>query len=253
MLSPCQTSRKVREAATEPQAAAWGQVPQNRTTLLECQTYRVQFQLSLAGGDPLTSRYNQLMPETAGYVLVGGKSSRFGQDKALLEWRGRPLAAHAARTVQSAAGSATLVGSAEKYQHLGYRVIPDPVDGFGPLAGLLAALDDSASEWNLVVACDMPYLTTEFLGFLIVRARESAADVLLPVGLDGMTEPLCAVYSLSARDKIRRAVDSGVHKMTRAFESLRIKRLLAKEYQKFNLDEKLFTNLNSPQDVSMEI
>ena len=191
------------------------------------------------------------MPETAGYVLVGGKSSRFGQDKALLDWQGRPLSAHVAHTVQSAAGSATLVGSIEKYQHLGYRVIPDPLYGFGPLAGLLAALDDSTSEWNLVVACDMPYLTTDFLEFLLSQARESAADVLLPVDLDEMPEPLCAVYSLSARDRIRQAVEHGIHKMTRAFESLRIMQLLPEQYQKFNLDGKLFTNLNLPQDFGV--
>ena len=196
-------------------------------------------------------RYNQLMAETAGYVLVGGKSSRFGQDKALLEWRGRPLATHVARTVQSAAGSATFVGSIEKYQHLGYRVIPDPIDGFGPLAGLLAALDDSTSEWNLVVACDMPYLTPAFLGFLLSEARESAADVLLPVDAGGRPEPLCAVYSLGAGNAIRQAVDSGVHKMTRAFESLRIKQLLPEQYQKFSPHGKLFTNLNLPQDLDV--
>ena len=191
------------------------------------------------------------MAETAGYVLVGGKSSRFGQDKALLEWQGRPLATHLARTVQSAAGSVTLVGSVEKYQHLGYRVIPDPVDGFGPLAGLLAALDDSTSEWNLVVACDMPRLTPDFLGFLLSQARESAAEVLLPVDVDGMPQPLCAVYSLGVGNAIRRAVDSGVHKMTKAFESLRIMQLLPEQYQKFSPDGKLFTNLNLPQDFGV--
>lgn len=193
------------------------------------------------------------MPETAGYVLVGGKSSRFGQDKALLEWRGRPLAAHAAQTVQSAAGSATLVGSVEKYQHLGYRVIPDPVDGFGPLAGLLAALDDSTSEWNLVVACDMPRLTQEFLVFLLEQAQGSTADALLPIDPNELPEPLCAVYSASARATIRRAVDTGIHKMTRGFEGLTIREIHPREYQQFNQDGKLFTNLNSPQDVSMGI
>ena len=191
------------------------------------------------------------MPETAGYVLVGGKSSRFGQDKALIDWRGRPLAAHVAATVQSAAGSATLVGSVEKYQHLGHRVIPDPVDGFGPLAGLLAALDDSTSEWNLVVACDMPRLTPDFLGFLLSEARESAAYVLLPVGADERPEPLCAVYSAAARNTIRRAVDRGVHKIMQGLEGLRIRQLLPREYQEFNQDGKLFTNLNFPQDLGV--
>jgi len=191
------------------------------------------------------------MAETAGYVLVGGKSSRFGQDKALLEWQGRPLSAHVAQTVQSAAGSATLVGSIEKYQHLGYRVIPDSVDGFGPLAGLLAALDDSTSEWNLVVACDMPYLAEEFLNFLLAEARASIADVVLPIAADGMPQPLCAVYSLRARDRIRQAVERGTHKMTRGLEGLKITQLLPEQYQKFNLEEKLFTNLNLPQDLGV--
>ena len=190
-------------------------------------------------------------PETAGYVLVGGKSSRFGHDKALIDWQGRPLAAHVADAVQSAAGSATLVGSIEKYQHLGYGVIPDPVEGFGPLAGVLAALEDSASSWNLVVACDMPRLTGEFLRFLLAEAQGSKADVLLPISPDKSPEPLCAVYSASARNPIRRAVDGGVHKMTRGFEGLKIRQIFPQEYQAFNLDGKLFTNLNVPQDLGV--
>ena len=191
------------------------------------------------------------MPETAGYVLVGGKSSRLGQDKALIDWRGRPLAAHVAATVQSAAGSATLVGSVEKYRHLGHRVIPDAVTGFGPLAGVLAALDDSTTSWNLVAACDMPHLTQQFLEFLLAEAQGSAADVLLPVGADERPEPLCAVYSATARNTIRRAVDSGVHKITQGLEGLRIRQLLPRDYQKFNQDGKLFTNLNFPQDLGV--
>ena len=189
------------------------------------------------------------MAETAGYVLVGGKSSRFGQDKALLEWRGRPLAAHVARTVQSAAGSVTLVGSVEKYHHLGYRVIPDAVTGFGPLAGLLAALDDSTSAWNLVTACDMPCLTPRFLGFLLAEAQKSKADMLLPFDHAGMPEPLCAVYALRSRETIRREVERGVHKMTSAFQTLSVRTLQPEQYAKFNPDGKLFTNLNGPEDV----
>ena len=193
------------------------------------------------------------MPETAGYVLVGGKSSRFGQDKALIEWQGQPLAAHVARIVQSSAGSATLVGSIERYSHLGYRVIPDPVAGFGPLAGLLAVLEDSSSSWNLVIACDMPHLTREFLTFLLGEAHGSTADALLPIGPNGLPEPLCAVYSSRARATIRRAVDSGIHKMTRGFEGLTIREIHPQEYQRFNQDGKLFTNLNVPQDLDLGV
>ena len=189
------------------------------------------------------------MPETAGYVLVGGKSSRFGPDKALLEWQGRPLASHVAAAVRSAAGSVTLIGSPAKYSHLSFRVIPDPVEDFGPLAGLLAALDDSASAWNLVTACDMPCLTPRFLGFLLAQAQESKADILLPFDDAGMPQPLCAVYALRSRETIRREVGRGVRKMTSAFQTLSVRTLQPEQYAKFNPDGKLFTNLNCPEDV----
>ena len=133
---------------------------------------------------------------TAGYVLVGGRSSRFGADKALLDWHGRPLVLHVAAQVAQAAGSVTLVGAPDRYLALGLPVIPDPVTGFGPLAGLWAALDHSQADWNLVVACDLPHLHAAFLADLLHRANAEDPDVLLPVDHQGRPEPLCAVYSL---------------------------------------------------------
>src|SRR5579884_3354907 len=90
--------------------------------------------------------------DRAGYVLVGGRSSRFGSDKAIFPWQGRPLALRVAEQVLRAAGSVALVGNPEIYKHLGLPVIPDPVSGAGPLAGLAAALGHSPAEWNLGIA-----------------------------------------------------------------------------------------------------
>ncbi len=189
------------------------------------------------------------MDQRAGYVLVGGKSSRLGVDKALLEFEGKPLVARVAEAVRSAAGRVTIVGPLEKYGHLGLRVIPDPVENFGPLAGLLAALEDSESVWNLVTACDMPYLDAAFLNFLFEEAQAAGADVLLPVDANGNPEPLCAVYSLEARSTIRRRVEQGVHKITRAFQGLRVDELVPDRYARFDLDGRIFTNLNTLEDV----
>ena len=101
--------------------------------------------------------------------MVGGKSSRFGRDKALIEIDGQPLALRIAERIGPAVDQVSFVGSPEKYQHLGRRVIPDAVADFGPLGGILAALEDSESEWNLLTGCDMPELTTAFLSFLVER------------------------------------------------------------------------------------
>ena len=191
------------------------------------------------------------MDETGGATsLVGGKSSRLGTDKALLDFEGKPLAARVAEVVQAAAGRVTIVGPLEKIRDTsGLPVIPDPVENFGPLAGLLAALEDSESAWNLVTACDMPYLDAAFLNFLFEEAQAAGADVLLPFDAEGNPEPLCAVYSLEARVTIRRRVEQGVHKITRAFEGLRVDELAPDRYARFDPEGRIFTNLNTLEDV----
>ena len=189
------------------------------------------------------------MDQRAGYVLVGGKSSRLGTDKALLDFEGKPLAARVAEVVRAAAGRVTIVGPLEKYGHLGLRVIPDPLEDFGPLAGVLAALEDSESLWNLVTACDMPYLDAAFLNFLFEEARAAGADVLLPVDAQGNPQPLCAIYSLEARPAIRHRVEQGVHKITRALEGLRVDELAPDRYARLDPEGRIFTNLNTLEDV----
>ena len=188
------------------------------------------------------------MSGVAGYILVGGKSSRFGRDKALVELGGRPLALRVADALYPVTGEVTLVGSPEKYLHLGLRVIPDPLPDFGPLAGILAALEDSNSAWSLLVACDMPGISSGFLSFLLERARESRADVMLPLDAGGRAEPLCAAYALGSREAIRQAIERGTHKVSDAFDGLRVGRLLPAEYGRFDPDGRLFANLNSPAD-----
>lgn len=181
-------------------------------------------------------------PATAGYVLVGGRSSRFGSDKALLDWQGQPLALHVAEKVREAAGSITLVGNPDRYQHLGLPVLPDPLLHHGPLAGLQAALTHTTSDWNLVVACDMPNLTTAFLNHLLETAQARNPDVLLPHDPQGRAEPLCAVYHQRCREAIQFAVTQGIHKMTEAFGRLRVLSLPIH-------DPNLFANLNTPADL----
>ena len=152
--------------------------------------------------------------------------------------------------VREAAGSVTLVGSPARYSELGFPVVGDAVADFGPLAGLLAALEHSAVSWNLVVACDMPHLRPEFLSFLLKTASAEDVDVLLPLDRQGLAEPLCAVYARRCRDTIAQAVARGVHKMTHAFAGLRVRELPFSEYAAFDPDGLLFANLNTQADLA---
>ena len=185
----------------------------------------------------------------AGYVLTGGRSSRFGSDKARYEIDGRPLALRTAEKVRLAAGSVTLVGAPQRYPDWDLRVIPDPVEDFGPLAGIVAALQDTPADWALIVALDMPDVTVGFLDYLLQTAERAEADVVMPIQPDGREQPLCAVYRAAAAPLLREQMEAGNAKIIRALRAVRVLELQSHEYASFGGAE-LFRNLNSPEPRS---
>ena len=189
----------------------------------------------------------------AGFILAGGESSRMGVDKGLLEIAGEPMIVRAARLVESVVGApAVVVGTPEKYRELGLRAIADDWPGCGPLGGIATALRASEADWNLVVACDLPYLTREWLEFLLQRARDSAEEAVVPMNLTAENkrgaEPLCAVYHKGCEPALRRALEHGVRKVTDGLAELRVEVIEPKEWKGFDSDGLLFKNVNTPTD-----
>jgi molybdopterin-guanine dinucleotide biosynthesis protein A len=164
-----------------------------------------------------------------------------GRDKALLPFGSTRLIEHVARQVRIAAGSVTLVGAPDRYASLKLPVIPDLVPDCGPLSGIHAALGSMSAELNLIVACDMPAVSAEFLAGLLCEAEVEGIDCLLPVPPSGLPEPLCAVYSPRCLPAIEQALRIGVRKVTDALESLRVVRLPVS-------DATPFANLNTPAE-----
>ncbi len=180
--------------------------------------------------------------KAGGYVLVGGRSSRMGRDKALLPRRGVPLAAAVAREVERAAGRCTLVGDPERYRSLGYPVIPDLYPGEGPLGGILTALRHTGEEWNIVVACDMPRISAGFLDGLLEHAtRRPEIDVLAPQGPLGRFEPLCTVYHRRSTVHLQAAFDRGLRKIAEALRGLRLETIAPTELTPLD-------HVNTPED-----
>jgi molybdopterin-guanine dinucleotide biosynthesis protein A len=187
---------------------------------------------------PGTGRDGQERATAAGFVLVGGRSSRMGRDKAHLPYGGGTLAAHVAAAVTEAAGSAVLIGDPGRYSGLGYPVIGDVASGAGPLAGICAALETTSAEWNLIVACDMPGVTAGFLKELLGAA---AGDCTMAAGPSRRPEPLCGVWRRRCVGPLRQALDGGIRKITSALAGLQVQ-------THFVADEALLRNLNTPEE-----
>jgi len=189
----------------------------------------------------------------AGYILAGGESSRMGVDKGLLEIAGVPMIVRTARLVESAVGlPAVVVGTPEKYLGLGLRAIADDWPGCGPLGGIATALRASEAEWNLVVACDLPYLTREWLEYLLQRARDSELEAVVPMNPAPANkrgaEPLCAVYHKGGEPALRRALERGVRKVTDGLAELRVEVIEPAKWKGFDSEGLLFKNMNMPSD-----
>jgi molybdopterin-guanine dinucleotide biosynthesis protein A len=185
----------------------------------------------------------------AAFILTGGASTRMGADKALLEIGGAPLLVRAATLLAPLTATVTVVGAPQRYAHLNLRVIADDQPGLGPLGGIATALGHTSSLWNLIVACDLPYLTREWLDYLIGRALASSADALLPQSEHG-DEPLCAVYHQRCAAPIARALARGVRKVTDGLAACVVEKVLLAEWKPFDSSGCLFKNMNTPEDYA---
>jgi molybdenum cofactor guanylyltransferase len=183
----------------------------------------------------------------AAFILAGGESSRMGSNKALLELGGVPLIVHMARLVESTGTKPIVVGSPEIYSGLRLRAIRDDWPGAGPLGAIATALRASESQWNLIVACDLPYLTKPWLEHLIHRAKRSHEDVVLPLNHAG-AEPLCAMYNRTAESAIWLALDRGIRKVTDGLAGLHVEHIEPREWKAFDSEGLLFKNMNSAAD-----
>ena len=170
-----------------------------------------------------------------------------GRAKGLLTFAGKPLIVHVARLVESVAEPPIIIGPASAYGGMGFRVIGDDRRNLGPLEGICTALRVTTRGWNLIVGCDLPFLTREWLEFLIERAMGSPADVVIPLNERGY-EPLCAMYRKRAHGVIEAALGRGVRKITDGLSELTLAVIEPSEWKTFDPRGRLFKNVNTPAD-----
>lgn len=204
-------------------------------------------------------------PDAAAFILAGGRSSRMGRDKAWLELAGVPLVLRIARAVEPLVCSVTVIGppasDAGRFGALGLAAIADRIperaasgeSSCGPLGGIVTALSATHCSWNLVLACDLPYITTAWLEWLLARAiateSAGAAQAVVPERTSGV-EPLAAVYRKECAQVLGEVLGRGVRKVSEALRDLRVARILEVEWRALDPEGSVLANMNSPEEYA---
>jgi molybdopterin-guanine dinucleotide biosynthesis protein A len=191
-------------------------------------------------------------PDVATFILAGGASSRMGADKAFVMLDGRTLLE---RTLELA-GSLTsdvcmvdvhIVGEPAKFAAFA-PVVEDVFRGCGPLGGIHAALRASSAELNLMLAVDVPFVTSAFLQYLIARAKESSAMVAV-AQVGGRLQPLCAVYRRAFADVAEDALRAGRYKIGALFD-MGAQIVDEETLRAAGFSAEIFRNLNTPEELA---
>lgn len=179
-------------------------------------------------------------------ILAGGASSRMGSDKALLDFRGRPLIAHQLGILRPLFHE-VLIGANDPaaYAAFGARVVPDLLSERCSLSGVHALLSEASTPYVFAVACDLPFLNPKLIEVLL--KPRVGVDVVLPVS-DRGPEPLHAVYSKACLPAIEAAGRRGVWKMTGFLKNVRVARVPIREAD-WKVDGRSpFLNANTPAE-----
>ncbi len=181
------------------------------------------------------------MEPITGIILAGGKSSRMGTDKGLIQLAGKPMIQHIIEPLATICDRILIVSGNSEYAKFGFELVQDEVSDFGPVAGILSGLRKSKTQKNLVLSCDSPYITTELLLQLVAVA--TTADVVLAC-TETEQHPLIALYDRSCLIGFEKAVIQCDHRLTDVLEHFNVVKLLVKKHD-------LVRNINTPQDLTV--
>ncbi len=186
-------------------------------------------------------------------VLAGGQGLRLGRNKALETIDGKSLIQRVVSSLSFFDSEIIVVTGAERIPlglagYSSLRIIADAYPGKGPLVGIYSGLLASDSFYNLVVACDMPFLNRALLAYTV---RLSAGfDVVLP-RLGDRVEPLHAVYSKGCLEAIEGMFGQGSFSVNQLLNLVRVRYLEAEEISRFDPERLSFFNINTEADLRM--
>lgn len=189
--------------------------------------------------------------QLTGIVLSGGKSSRMGKEKGLIDFQGKPLISYAIDALKPLVQN-IIIGAnnqLDEYKKLGYPIVEDEIKNIGPLGGVFSTLRSSHTKYNIILSCDMPFVNTALLEY--INKHKKGFDVVVAAHNTDKIEPLCGVYAKSIIPVIENTVEDGNYKLRDIFKNVRFEALDINPSLPF-YSNRLFYNINKPADIHQE-
>jgi molybdopterin-guanine dinucleotide biosynthesis protein A len=189
-------------------------------------------------------------------VLAGGFSSRFGQDKGVLELAHRPLIKHVVDAVSPLVNETIVVTSSQervtqyaKVMTAGVQFVVDVCELNGPLIGALTGFGYANGKYSLLLPFDTPFVSKEVVSLLFELCLNKSAAI--PRWPNEHIEPLHAVYQTKmALEAARSAVAEGKRNMRAMIEKLiGVRYISTLVIQQLDPDLRTFFNINTPMDL----
>jgi len=124
--------------------------------------------------------------------------------------------------------------------------VPDIIPDCGPIGGIYSGLMESHNEYNLVAPCDVPFITIELYIYLLKNINKNNA--VIP-SFNAEINPLCGIYSSKCLSLLQSLLLQNKYKMLRVIEELEAK-IIPLNKDNFSFDKNIFTNINTPEDLS---
>lgn len=177
-------------------------------------------------------------------ILAGGKSSRMGEDKALLEYEGKYFIEKIAEELSFFEEKIIARGSNSNLDGItgsDWKIIPDIYQDHGPMGGMHAALKECKSDAMYAVTCDMPLITTELVQKLCIEIEDY--DAVIAVTDEGKYHPLCGVYKKQLHKSMEEHLQKDYNRMMEVLKKCNLK------YLYLNAEEsRMLMNVNTPEE-----
>lgn len=182
--------------------------------------------------------------QITGIILSGGKSSRMGSDKGLLNLMGKPFVQYSIDALEPLVSEIIIVSNNKDYDAFGLKRINDEIENAGPLAGIYSGLKHSKTEYNLVLSCDIPLINPDIL-HLLVEAIDDTSEVI-QIETQNKTMPLIALYKNCCASTFYKLLLNDERRLRFAVNQCKVKNV------KLESENSIHTmNINTPEEYKM--